>query len=112
MAFLADRWPAFGRLFHRLFAPDWMHVLMHLGLYAVLAFLLATWQRPESPPRFVLGMLTILLVAFLHEALQILASGRWPGWQAEAFDLLVDLAGASLGWLGWRMFLQQTREQC
>lgn len=84
-------------------------MLMHLVLYAVFALLLALWQRPKTLSRFILWALAVLLVALLHEALQVLASGRWPGWQAEAFDLLVDFVEASLGWLGWRTSSQGTR---
>jgi hypothetical protein len=35
-----------------------------------------------------------LLVGILHEGVQILAAGAWPGWMAELINISVDLAGA------------------
>lgn len=97
MAFLARLWPEFGRLFDLVFAPVWMHVLMHALLYAVLMFLLALWKPPASPGAAA-GMLGLsLLIGILHEGVQVLTAGAWPGWRAELLDLGVDLAGASLG---------------
>ncbi|MCX6035450.1 MAG: hypothetical protein NTV38_10830 [Chloroflexi bacterium] len=32
MAFLGTIWPAFGHLFNTVFAPGWMHVIMHTFL--------------------------------------------------------------------------------
>jgi hypothetical protein len=97
MAFLGRFWPGFGRFFNAAFAPVWMHILMHGLLYAVLGFLLAQWKPPASP-RLAPGVLGLsLLVGILHETVQIIAAGAWPGWTAELLDLSVDLAGACLG---------------
>lgn len=35
-----------------------------------------------------------LLVWIMHEGVQILAAGAWPGWMAELINISVDLAGA------------------
>ena len=97
MAFLGKLWPDFGRVFRFAFAAGWTHILMHGLLYAVLGFLLAKGIPPSSV-RSVSGLLGLsLLVGILHEGLQILAAGAWPGWTAELLDLSVDLAGACLG---------------
>ncbi|MCS7010705.1 MAG: VanZ family protein [Anaerolineales bacterium] len=103
MAFLANHWPAFGRVFHAVFAPNWRHILMHLLLYAVLAFLLSVWLRPRTIRSCLLLAFLVLVVGLLHETFQLLAQQKWPGWQAEAFDLTIDLAGAILGWLTWKV---------
>lgn len=103
MAFLGRLWPGFGRIFDTLFAPPWVHILLHGLLYAVLSFLLAGWIHPVTP-RNVLALLgCILLVGLLHESLQIITAGLWPGWGPELFDLTVDLAGAALGLLADRL---------
>jgi hypothetical protein len=99
MAFLGKLWPAFGRFFDSFFAPDWMHILMHGLLYAVLAFLLAGWIKPVSVCSGLKLLAVILLVGVLHESLQLISAGIWPGWRPEAFDLTVDLVGASCGLL-------------
>ncbi|KAF0109252.1 MAG: hypothetical protein FD146_296 [Anaerolineaceae bacterium] len=97
LAFLGKLWPDFGKFFSAVFAPAWTHILMHGLLYAVLGFLLAKWIPPSSV-RSVSGLLGLsLLVGILHEGVQILAAGAWPGWTAELLDLSVDLAGACLG---------------
>jgi hypothetical protein len=48
MAFLGILWPALGRIFNTVFASDWMQILMHSFLYAVLACLLSLWIEPGS----------------------------------------------------------------
>lgn len=102
MAFLGRVWPAFGRLFDALFAPNWVHVLMHGLLYAVLAFLLVGWISPVTLTNGLKLIGLVLLVGLLHESLQLLSAGVWPGWEPELFDLGVDLAGALLGLLADR----------
>jgi len=99
MAFLGRIWPAFGRLFNFLFAPDWVHVLMHALLYTVLAYLLAGWIRPTSLQNGLKLLGLILLVGLLHESLQLFSAGNWPGWGPELFDIAVDLTGGLLGLL-------------
>lgn len=97
MAFLGRVWPAFGRLFDLVFAPNWMHVLMHGLLYAVLGFLLAGWIKPVSIRAGIKLIGLVMLVGILHESLQLLTAGIWPGWAPEVFDLAVDLGGAVCG---------------
>jgi VanZ family protein len=97
MAFLGKLWPDFGSVFDAIFSPDWMHIVMHTFLYAVLGILLTTWIKSLSIQSvlFILGL--ALLVGCFHEGLQILTARQWPGWFAEIFDLSVDLAGAAIG---------------
>lgn len=103
MAFLGRVWPAFGRVFEALFAPDWVHVVMHAFLYLVLAFLLAGWLEPLSLKSYALLAGLVLLVGVFHEVLQLATRGVWPGWRAELFDLGVDLAGGTLGLVLFRL---------
>lgn len=103
MALLGRVWPAFGRVFEALFAPDWVHVLMHGFLYLVLAFLLAGWLRPASPKLYALLLGLVLLVGVFHEGLQLVTRNLWPGWGPELFDLGVDLAGGTLGLVLFRL---------
>lgn len=108
MAFLGSRWPALGAVFESVFAPNWMHLLMHGFLYAVLGLLLALGLRPVCARHFFMLAGLVLLVACLHEALQLWTAGMWPGWSPELYDLLVDLAGAALGVGIWKIW--QRRE--
>jgi hypothetical protein len=75
MAFLGIIWPAFGHLFTAIFAPGWMHVIIHAFLYAVLGILLAYWIKPLSI-RSVLIIGLALLAGSFHESLQILTAGQ------------------------------------
>ena len=97
MAFLGSIWPAFGRLFNAVFAPVWMHVIMHAFLYCMLAILLTLWFRFPSIQSSLIIMGLAFLAGCIHESLQILAAGQWPGWTAEIFDLGVDICGAWVG---------------
>jgi hypothetical protein len=104
MAFLGSLWPAFGKVFNAVFAPGWMHLLMHALLYAVLGFLLAIWIRPISAKHFLSLAGVIFLVGCLHETLQLLTAGTWPGLLPELYDLLVDVSGAALGMGLWKFW--------
>ena len=97
MAFLGSLWPAFGRLFNAVFAPTWMHVLMHSFLYAVLGILLTLLLRPVTIKSYGLLFGLVLLVGICHETIQLVAAWTWPGWGEELFDLGVDLTGGGLG---------------
>ena len=52
---------------------------------------------------FAVILSVLLVVAVLHETLQVVSAGAWPGWWEELKDLLVDLlggcAGIGAGWL-------------
>ena len=104
MAFLGNLWPAFGKVFNAVFAPGWMHLLMHALLYAVLGFLLAIWIRPISAKHFLSLAGVIFLVGCLHETLQLLTAGTWPGLLPELYDLMVDVSGATLGMGLWKFW--------
>ncbi len=97
MAFLGRLWPAFGRAFYAVFAADWTHVAMHGFLYLVLGLLLVLGLRPTVRRTYLLLFGLALCVGVVHEAIQLLAAGAWPGWGAELLDLSVDMSGASLG---------------
>jgi hypothetical protein len=104
MAFLGTLWPAFGNIFNTIFAPNWVHVLMHTLLYAVLGFLLAVWIKPISAQHFLIVAGSTFLVGCMHEALQLLMAGIWPGWFPELYDIFIDLAGTALGIGLWRVW--------
>jgi VanZ family protein len=103
LAFLSQFWPPCADLFNQIFSPAWMHVLMHALLYAILAFLLALWNPPTSLQKLAILLAVVVLFGVLQEALQILTRGFWPGLGAELFDLVVDLGGAILGLVTWRL---------
>jgi len=99
MALAGRLWPAWGRFFEAVFAPAWMHIVMHALLYAGLGLLLTRWVQPDSPCRVTALLGIILLTGCAQEAIQIVGAGAWPGWKAELLDLCVDLAGACPGLL-------------
>lgn len=97
----------YSRLFQSVFSPLWMHVLTHAFLFAVLAYLLASFVTPRmslvTRKHVTLVILAlVLVVALTQEGLQLLYKSRPPGLD-ELFDLGVDLVGASVGMLVfWR----------
>jgi len=92
---------AYRQVFDIIFGPLWVHILMHIMLYSVLAYLLASFLlRARSPllsrSHLGLSLLLILAVALGQEGLQLLYQGRLPG-ADEFLDVGVDLGGGSLG---------------
>jgi type IV secretory pathway VirB2 component (pilin) len=102
MAWASKSNAAWDAWFNRLFAPVWVHVVMHAALYAVLALGLSVLFGKRLSWAGLAGL--VLTVAMFQEGLQLLGAGRAPG-RGEAFDLLVDACGAALGfglWRGWQ----------
>ncbi len=103
MAWLGRAWPGFGRIFDRLFAPGWVHIVMHAGLYAGLAILLSTLPGRPTGWRHSLLILSLeMLVGVLQEVFQAWSGGA-NSLAGAAFDLCVDGAGC-LGGL-WMLHL-------
>ena len=86
--------------FNRVFAPSWVHIIMHAGLYAVLVWGL-NWLFAKRLRGLRLWGI-VLLVALAQEGLQVWGAARLPGW-GEGFDLLVDVGGAAIGMLIWQL---------
>ena len=86
--------------FNRVFAPSWVHIVMHAALYAVLVLGL-NWLFAKRLRGLRLWGI-VLLVALAQEGLQLWGAARLPGW-GEGFDLLVDVGGAAIGMLIWQL---------
>ena len=98
MASLGRLWPSFGRLFNALFAAEWTHWIMHTFLYVILVVLLAQWIRPVSAKALLSLLGLAVVIGCFQEGLQWLTAKSAIGWSASAFDLVVDLGGALIGW--------------
>lgn len=99
MAWFARFSAGYSRAFEWAFGSDVMHVLTHVFLFAVLAYMLAAMlagrvQEGGRVTAWVFGF--VLLVAFLQEMVQLWYKAR-PFGYPEWFDLGVDLTGAGLG---------------
>ena len=96
-------WPGrlsgrYRRVFDAVFTPGWMHVLMHLALFAGLVVLLGMASGRALTKRTAAGFLLVaLVVGLLQEGLQLLSGVQIWRWNT-LFDLGVDLLGAGLGW--------------
>ena len=99
MAWASRSSSAWNEWFNRIFAPIWLHILMHATLYAVLALGLS-WLLEGHLRKWQLWGI-VLLVAFAQEGLQLWGAARLPAW-SEVFDLIVDTGGAIIGLLIWR----------
>ncbi|MFM8319354.1 MAG: hypothetical protein ACKOC5_00445 [Chloroflexota bacterium] len=93
---------AYRGIFNWLFRPEWMHIAMHLLLYAVLGILLARGFK-DRPARqaLLLGAACALAVGAAQETLQWTSQGIAP-WRAAAlpaslFDVGIDLTGVLAG---------------
>jgi len=96
------------RFFDAAFSAEWVHVLMHMLLYAVLVMLLVrTFHLPHSIRTALILIGTILLIGIVQEAFQLIVKSRpWNCW--DSFDLLVDLVGGAIGY-GLSQFINSRR---
>lgn len=95
MAWFSQNHPTLQIWFDRAFSATWMHIVMHAFLYAVLAAVLwICFARSRHRWLLVIGL--VLCVGVLQEGLQLIPSGRLPGW-GEMFDWSVDLTGSLIG---------------
>ncbi len=104
MTWLAKAIPDFGIWFHTTFAPDWVHVVMHASLYAILGIGLAWIFDCPGQPLPLRKIFSIgILIGIFQEFFQLAVTPHAPG-IGEINDLLVDLTGISLGLLIWTVF--------
>lgn len=99
-------WYAFSRasspsreVFDTAFETQASHVLMHLFLYAVPAYLLASvfFQSVSSTKRlFFISLITVATVAVFQETIQMASQDIGFGFD-EIFDFFVDSAGGIIG---------------
>ncbi len=89
--------PAIRRAFNSIFSPPWVHVLMHLALFAVLVVILfralslpLTWRTMLIVSGVIIG------VGLLQEVFQAIEQGYFLPLGALA-DLAVDLSGGVIG---------------
>lgn len=97
MAWLGNFSSDYRQIFNAIFAPEWMHWLMHAVLYAGLAILLVVvfgLRLNRGTVLLVLGV--VLLVGSIQEGMQLFSAVQMMGWNS-AFDLGVDLIGAGIG---------------
>lgn len=97
MAWLGNFWGGYRQVFNVLFAPEWMHWLMHAVLYAGLAVLLVlVFGLPLTRRTVALVLGIVLLVGLIQEGMQLFSGVQVVSWNS-IFDLGVDLIGAGIG---------------
>ena len=86
----------FGDIFDALFRAEWVHISMHMILYAGLAiFIILVVKRPLDLKLLLALTCLALGVGVLQEWLQMIVRGNTLPY--ALFDLGVDLTGAYLG---------------
>ena len=97
MAWLGKFSGQYRQIFNAIFAPEWMHWLMHAALYAGLAILLVVVFDLALNRRTVLLVLSaVFLVGIIQEGMQLFSRVQIINWNS-VFDLGVDLIGAVIG---------------
>ena len=94
-----------------LFGPEWVHILMHMALFAGLAFLLLLVIGKPVDWRVVLMVISAaLIVGLLQEGLQIISRSVWGAkvLLLSLYDLGIDVFGAMFG-LGMAVAFQKGR---
>jgi VanZ family protein len=73
------------------------HLLMHIFLYAVLAWLISLLFLNKEKKKYPIKVILIILcVSILQETIQ-LVSIKCPVGLDDVFDIMVDLIGGSIG---------------
>lgn len=108
---------AYRRAFDAVFAPEWMHILAHLALFAGLAVLLIIVFRMKLNLRTAaLIIVASVLVGLLQESFQMFAQGGRPldGGDSSpaAFDLGIDALGGLLGLAGLQVYNTHGASDC
>jgi hypothetical protein len=85
--------PQFRRAFNTIFAPLWIHILMHTLLYiGVCALIILTFRLPRSARTMAITLGIVFVVGLLQEGLQAFNQGTFLlGGSIE--DFAVDLLG-------------------
>jgi len=97
MAWLGRFSPAYRRAFEAIFAPEWMHWIMHALLFGGLVALFVIVLRLNLDRKTALIALALVFgVGFLQEVFQALSQGSFS-LAGSVFDLGVDLVGGLLG---------------
>lgn len=109
-AWFSNQFGVAGELFNRVFAPQWMHVVMHAGLYAVLMILLSYIGNQKYSISVYKLWIMIGLIAFIQEILQTILAERTFSYD-EVFDIFVDLSGAGLGRLFYMIQYNRREER-
>jgi VanZ family protein len=79
------------------FKSNVTHVLMHVFLYAVLAWLISlVFSNKQNPISPITVVLVALGISILQESIQLL-SIKCPVGGDDIFDVLVDISGALIG---------------
>ncbi len=101
IAWLSQQWAPAARLFNQWTEPEWVHIVMHLFLYAVMTWILCSLSplRPGWQKGFLILAL-IFCIALLQESFQVLMLGMRIS-TAELFDFGIDIAGGVLGYSLW-----------
>lgn len=89
--------PAFQHIFDRIFSPNWVHIVMHVVLFAGLSGLLMLAFRLSLSARTIAITLGVVIaIGLLQEGFQAFSQGFFSLAGATS-DLAVDLAGGALG---------------
>jgi hypothetical protein len=97
MAWLGNFSKSYRQIFNTIFAPEWMHWLMHAALYAGLAILLVlVFTLPLNRRTVVLVLGIVLVVGLIQEGMQLFSAVQIVSWNSF-LDLGVDLVGAAIG---------------
>jgi hypothetical protein len=97
MAWLGNFSTGYRQVFNSIFAPEWMHWLMHAVLFAGLVTLVVLVFNLQLKFHTVLLLLwMVLFVGMAQEGTQLLSQRQIFRWNS-LFDLAVDLFGGVIG---------------
>lgn len=88
--------------FDRALRTDLSHIIMHIILYAVLAWLISSvFSNRDKLVAPIKVMLIALAISMLQEAIQLISIQYSIGWD-DVVDIFVDLSGVAIGVIVFR----------
>ena len=102
LAWLGKFSDSYRQVFNAVFGAEWVHIAMHMALYAGLGILLTVALKLQPDRSGVLITLALALgVGVSQETIQLFSQGlalsQGKALSLAIFDLGVDLVGSSLG---------------
>ena len=108
-AWFSNQFGVFSEHFNQIFSPQWVHIVMHAGLYAMLMVFLSHYGNQKGSTSVYKLWIIIGLIAVTQEILQSVVVGRTFSY-SEVFDIFVDFSGAGLGRLVYMVQFNRREE--
>ena len=103
--------PNLDRWFNTFFAPEYMHIILHILLFLVLGFVFpwVIFENQKTSKALLFTLLLVFILACFQEFFQLVVNQK-PINHNEFFHLFFDLSASGAGfWLHLRLIKQRQK---